>query len=55
LGVLFLGIINNALTQINISPFWQMGLQGLVILVAVIINTVMEKRTKELIIRRKNL
>ena len=55
LGVLFLGIINNALTQINISPFWQMGLQGLVILVAVIINTVMEKRAKELIIRRKNL
>jgi len=45
LGVLLLGIVNNALTQINISPFWQMGLQGLIILVAVIINTIMEKRT----------
>lgn len=45
LGVLLLGIVNNALTQIKISPFWQMGLQGLIILVAVIINTIMEKRT----------
>lgn len=55
LGVLFLGIVNNALTQIKISPFWQMGLQGLIILVAVIINTIMEKRTQELIIRRRSL
>jgi len=55
LGVLLLGVINNALTQINISPFWQMGLQGLIILVAVIINTIMERRTQELIIRRRNL
>ncbi len=45
LGVLLLGIFNNALTQINVSPFWQMGLQGLIILVAVIINTIMERRT----------
>jgi len=45
LGVLLLGIVNNALTQINVSPFWQMGLQGLIILVAVIINTIMERRT----------
>lgn len=44
LGVLLLGIVNNALTQIRISPFWQMGLQGLIILVAVIINTIMERR-----------
>lgn len=55
LGVLLLGIVNNALTQIKISPFWQMGLQGLIILVAVIINTIMEKRTQELIIRRRSL
>ncbi len=45
LGVLLLGIVNNALTQIKISPFWQMGLQGLIILVAVITNTIMERRT----------
>ena len=45
LGVVLLGVVNNALTQIRISPFWQMGLQGLIILVAVIINTIMERRT----------
>lgn len=55
LGVLFLGIINNALTQVKVSPFWQMALQGLIILVAVIVNTVMEKRTQELVIKRRNL
>jgi rhamnose transport system permease protein len=44
LGVVLLGVVNNALTQIRISPFWQLGLQGLIILVAVIINTIMERR-----------
>ena len=55
LGVLFLGIINNALTQVKVSPFWQMALQGLIILVAVIVNTVMEKRTQKLVTKRRNL
>src|SRR6266498_603689 len=36
LGALLLGIIQNALTLIRISPFWQLAAQGLLILVAVI-------------------
>ena len=36
LGVLLLGIIQNALTLIRISPFWQLAAQGLLILIAVI-------------------
>lgn len=35
LGALLLGIIQNALTVIRISPFWQLAVQGLLILVAV--------------------
>jgi rhamnose transport system permease protein len=36
LGALLLGIIQNALTLIRISPFWQLAAQGLLILLAVI-------------------
>lgn len=37
-GCLFLGVIKNALPLIGISPFWQMGISGLVIVSAVILN-----------------
>jgi rhamnose transport system permease protein len=36
LGALLLGMIQNALTLIRISPFWQLAAQGLLILIAVI-------------------
>lgn len=36
LGALLLGIIQNALTLVRISPFWQLAAQGLLILIAVI-------------------
>lgn len=50
LGSLLLGILNNALPLINVSPFWQQAIQGLIILVAVIINALVKRR-----IDRKNL
>jgi len=37
-GCMFLGIIKNALPLIEISPFWQMGISGLVIVSAVVLN-----------------
>jgi rhamnose transport system permease protein len=52
LGALFLGIIKNALPVINVSPFWQMLIQGFIILVAIIINTVMSQRSQQFIIKR---
>jgi rhamnose transport system permease protein len=36
LGALLLGVIQNALTIVRISPFWQLAAQGLLILIAVI-------------------
>ena len=38
LGALFLTVIGNALPVMQVSPFWQSALTGLVILVAVLIN-----------------
>jgi rhamnose transport system permease protein len=38
LGAIFLGVVKNALPVIGISPFWQLALSGLVIILAVMIN-----------------
>ncbi|WNN71708.1 ABC transporter permease [Kluyvera cryocrescens] len=50
-GALFLGIINNALPIIGISPFWQMAISGAVIVVAVLLNERGNKRKGRLILR----
>ncbi len=50
LGALFLGLVANALPVINISPFWQMAISGLVILTAVIFNARAEKPVGKLIL-----
>lgn len=52
LGALFLGLVNNALTLINVSPFWQMAIAGGAILIAVIVNSRAEDRPAKLILRR---
>ena len=52
LGALFLGLVNNALTLINVSPFWQMAISGGAILAAVIVNSRAEHRPAKLILRR---
>ncbi|GBU13134.1 D-allose ABC transporter permease [Enterobacterales bacterium] len=51
LGALFLGVINNALPVIDVSPFWQMAISGGVIVIAVILNESANKRTGRLILR----
>ncbi len=44
LGAILLGIIQNALTLVRISPFWQLAAQGLLILVAVVLDKVIYTR-----------
>ncbi len=46
LGAVFLGIVKNALNVIGVSPFFQLGIQGAVILIAIIANTVIDRRTQ---------
>ena len=54
LGSLLLGILNNALPLINVSPFWQQAIQGLIILIAVLTNTLVKRRVdKSNLMRRK--
>ncbi|MDB5530632.1 MAG: transporter permease [Devosia sp.] len=51
LGAIFLGVINNALPVINISPFWQMAISGAAILLAVVLNARGERRHGRVILR----
>ena len=42
-----LGIINNALTLVRISPFWQLAAQGALILLAVVVDSVILRRLQK--------
>jgi len=54
LGALFFGVVNNALTVVRFSPFYQMAIQGFIILFAVVSNTLVDRKTQlKLIARRK--
>lgn len=51
LGTLLLGMLANALPLIDVSPFWQMGIQGAVVLTAVITN-VLVRRNNDAAVRK---
>jgi ribose transport system permease protein len=42
-GALIIGVLNNGLVLLNVSPFWQQVIKGLVILLAVIIDRLQRK------------
>ncbi len=44
LGALLLGIIENSLPLVRISPFWQLAAQGLLILIAVVTDNLISRR-----------
>jgi rhamnose transport system permease protein len=52
LGALFLAIIADALPVINVSPFWQMAVSGVAIIVAVALNARGERRRGRIILKR---
>jgi Ribose/xylose/arabinose/galactoside ABC-type transport systems, permease components len=43
LGTVLFGIIFNALPLVNVSEFWQMALQGMIILIAVLLNVFIKR------------
>lgn len=48
LGAFLLGVINNALTLVRISPFWQLAAQGMLILLAVIVDSAVLRRLQKI-------
>jgi rhamnose transport system permease protein len=55
LGAFLLGIISNALNVTRISPFWKLAIQGVTILLAVIIDTLMAARLQKSSARRRGV
>ena len=55
LGTILLGMLNNALPLINVSPFWQMGIQGVIVLTAVITNVVVQRATERRALLRRGI
>jgi ribose transport system permease protein len=47
LGCLIIGVLNNGLFLLNVSPFWQKVIKGLVILLAVIIDRASSARNRD--------
>jgi ribose transport system permease protein len=45
-GVLFIGVINNGLTLLNVSPFWVQFMQGALIFVAVLLDAFNQRRLR---------
>ena len=44
LGAIIIGVLNNGLVLLNVSPFWQQVVKGLVILLAVVIDKAGERK-----------
>lgn len=44
LGAITLGVLNNALPLINVSSFWQDAIKGLIIIAAVLLNTITQRK-----------
>ena len=53
LGTILLGILNNALPLINVSPFWQQAIQGVVILAAVLTNVMVKRNNQRFALRKR--
>jgi len=51
LGALLLGVIQNGLTLSGISPFWQLAVQGFLILLAVVADSTIQQRIKRTMLR----
>lgn len=46
LGSFIIGVLNNAMNLLNVSPFWQTSVKGLVILAAIIIDRMTTRMKK---------
>ena len=44
IGVLLIGVINNGLTLLNVSPFWVQFMQGAIIFIAVLLDAINSRR-----------
>ena len=54
LGALLFGILNNALPLMHVSPFFQEAIRGLIILLSIIVNAIIQRRVTKKSLERRN-
>ncbi len=47
IGVLFLGVIVNGMTLLNVSEYWQLVVRGMLIIAAVLMNHALDRQTQK--------
>lgn len=55
LGAILLGMLNNAMPLIHISSFWQEAIRGLIILLSIIANSLIQRNVEMKALRRRNI
>jgi rhamnose transport system permease protein len=53
LGAILLGILNNALPLLRVSPFWQEAIRGTIILASIIANVIISRRIMNKALERR--
>lgn len=53
LGAVLFGMLNNALPLLQISPFWQEAIRGLIILLSIVINALVSRRAARKALERR--
>jgi rhamnose transport system permease protein len=55
LGSILIGVINNALNLIRVSPFWKLAINGFIILMAVIVDKYIQERVNRSLLERRKI
>ncbi len=55
LGAVLLGLLNNALPLLQISPFWQEALRGFIILASILVNAFISRKVAKKALERRAL
>lgn len=53
LGALFMGLLNNSLSMIKNMAFYQMFVQGMVVIIAMVFNEIIARRTGKVVLNRR--
>lgn len=54
-GALLIGVINNALNLVRISPFWKLAINGFIILLAVMVDKLISRKMNAVLLERRNI
>ena len=55
LGSILIGVINNALNLIRVSPFWKLAINGFIILIGVIVDKYIQERMNKALLERRKI